>query len=104
MVKSEEAIAKTKTEETEAIANDAQKDLDEALPALESANKVPTHSKQSSLLSPSPPSLSLVPPSLPTSFFFYPFLFSLSPFLLRLLMLLIRKTYLRYVSSQSLLI
>ena len=40
MVKSEEAIAKTKADETEAIANDAQKDLDEALPALESANKV----------------------------------------------------------------
>ena len=39
-MKSEEAIAKTKADETEAIANDAQKDLDEALPALESANKV----------------------------------------------------------------
>uniref|UniRef100_A0A1X7UKU1 AAA+ ATPase domain-containing protein n=2 Tax=Amphimedon queenslandica TaxID=400682 RepID=A0A1X7UKU1_AMPQE len=39
VVKSEEAIAKTKADETEAIANDAQKDLDEALPALESANK-----------------------------------------------------------------
>lgn len=70
MVKSEEAIAKTKTEETEAIANDAQKDLDEALPALESANKVPTHSVIPII------SLSLVPPSLPTSFFFHPFLVS----------------------------
>ena len=36
----EEAIAKTKASETEAIANDAQKDLDQALPALDAANKV----------------------------------------------------------------
>lgn len=82
MVKSEEAIAKTKTEETEAIANDAQKDLDEALPALESANKVPTHSKQSSLLSPSPPSLSLLSllPSLPLSSSILSFSLSLPSF------------------------
>jgi dynein heavy chain len=39
VVKAEEAIAKTKADETEAIASDAQKDLDQALPALESANK-----------------------------------------------------------------
>ena len=82
MVKSEEAIAKTKTEETEAIANDAQKDLDEALPALESANKVPTHSKQSSLLSPSPPPLSLLSllPSLPLSSSILSFSLSLPSF------------------------
>lgn len=82
MVKSEEAIAKTKTEETEAIANDAQKDLDEALPALESANKVHTHSKQSSLLSPSPPSLSLLSllPSLPLSSSILSFSLSLPSF------------------------
>ena len=40
VVAKEEAIAKTKAAETEAIANDAQKDLDQALPALEAANKV----------------------------------------------------------------
>ena len=36
----DEAAAREKAEETEAIASDAQKDLDEALPALEAANKV----------------------------------------------------------------
>ena len=36
----DEAIAKKKATETEAIAADAQKDLNEALPALENANKV----------------------------------------------------------------
>ncbi len=40
VVAKEEAIAKTKASETEAIANDAQKDLDQALPALQAANKV----------------------------------------------------------------
>ena len=44
MFKSEEAIARSKADETEAIANDAQKNLDEASPALESANKVRTYS------------------------------------------------------------
>ncbi|KAG7458844.1 hypothetical protein MATL_G00224900 [Megalops atlanticus] len=38
VVKDDEAIAKVKAEETQAIADDAQRDLDEALPALESAN------------------------------------------------------------------
>ena len=36
----EEAVANKKAEETIAIADDAQKDLDQALPALEAANKV----------------------------------------------------------------
>ena len=36
----DEAVAKVKAEETQAIAEDAQRDLDEALPALESAIKV----------------------------------------------------------------
>ena len=36
----DEAVAREKAKETEAIAEDAQKDLDEALPALEAANKV----------------------------------------------------------------
>ena len=36
----DEAAAKEKAAETEAIANDAQRDLDEALPALQAANKV----------------------------------------------------------------
>lgn len=35
----EEAIAKVKAEETQAIADDAQRDLEEALPALDAANK-----------------------------------------------------------------
>ena len=33
-------MAKEKAEETQQIADDAQRDLDEALPALEAANKV----------------------------------------------------------------
>ena len=33
----DEAVAKVKAEETKAIADDAQRDLDEALPALQSA-------------------------------------------------------------------
>ena len=40
VVKEEESFALTKAAETKAIADDAQKDLDEALPALESAVKV----------------------------------------------------------------
>ena len=36
----DEAVASKKATETEAIAADAQKDLDESLPALEAANKV----------------------------------------------------------------
>lgn len=36
----DEAVAKVKAEETQAIADDAQRDLDEALPALEAAVKV----------------------------------------------------------------
>ena len=36
----DEAVAKVKAEETQAIAADAQRDLDEAIPALESAIKV----------------------------------------------------------------
>ena len=36
----DEAVAKEKAEETQQIADDAQRDLDEALPALEAANKV----------------------------------------------------------------
>ena len=39
---SDETIASKKAKETEAIASDAQKDLDEALPALDAANKVGT--------------------------------------------------------------
>ena len=35
----DEAVAKVKAEETKAIADDAQRDLDEALPALEAAVK-----------------------------------------------------------------
>lgn len=38
----DEAVAKEKAEETQQIADDAQRDLDEALPALEAANKVTT--------------------------------------------------------------
>lgn len=40
MVLKDEAVAKEKAEETQQIAADAQRDLDEALPALEAANKV----------------------------------------------------------------
>ena len=36
----EEEVAKGKANETQAIAAEAQKDLDEALPALDAANKV----------------------------------------------------------------
>jgi dynein heavy chain len=36
----DEAVAKVKAEETQAIADDAQRDLEEALPALEAAIKV----------------------------------------------------------------
>ena len=36
----DEAVATVKAEETKAIADDAQRDLDEALPALEAAVKV----------------------------------------------------------------
>ncbi|XP_054557772.1 dynein axonemal heavy chain 6 isoform X4 [Talpa occidentalis] len=39
VVQEDEATAKVKAEETQAIADDAQRDLDEALPALEAANK-----------------------------------------------------------------
>nr|XP_015200901.1 PREDICTED: dynein heavy chain 6, axonemal [Lepisosteus oculatus] len=39
IVKEDEAMAKVKAEDTQAIADDAQRDLDEALPALENANK-----------------------------------------------------------------
>ena len=39
MVLEDEAVAKVKAEETQAIADDAQKDLDEAMPVLEKANK-----------------------------------------------------------------
>ena len=42
MVVQEEAVANKKAEETKAIADDAQKDLDQALPALQAANKVGT--------------------------------------------------------------
>ena len=41
-MKEDEAVAKVKAEETQAIAVDAQKDLDEALPALDAAIKVST--------------------------------------------------------------
>lgn len=40
VVAKEEAIANKKAEETKVIADDAQKDLDQALPALKAANKV----------------------------------------------------------------
>ena len=40
VVMEDEAVAKVKAEETQAIADDAQRDLDEALPALEAAIKV----------------------------------------------------------------
>ena len=40
VVVKEEAIANKKAEETKAIADDAQKDLDQAIPALQAANKV----------------------------------------------------------------
>ena len=40
VVLEDEAVAKVKAEETQAIADDAQRDLDEALPALEMAIKV----------------------------------------------------------------
>lgn len=36
----DETVAREKAKETEAIAEDAQRDLDEALPALDAANKV----------------------------------------------------------------
>lgn len=39
VVQEDEAIAKVKAEETQAIADDAQRDLEEALPALDAANK-----------------------------------------------------------------
>ena len=40
VVKEDEAVAKVKAEETQAIADDAQRDLDEALPALDAAKEV----------------------------------------------------------------
>lgn len=40
VVMEDEAVAKVKAEETQAIAADAQRDLDEAMPALEAAIKV----------------------------------------------------------------
>uniref|UniRef100_A0A8C2LDF4 Dynein, axonemal, heavy chain 6 n=1 Tax=Cricetulus griseus TaxID=10029 RepID=A0A8C2LDF4_CRIGR len=39
VVQEDEAVAKVKAEETQAIADDAQRDLEEALPALDAANK-----------------------------------------------------------------
>ncbi|XP_053147968.1 dynein axonemal heavy chain 6 isoform X2 [Hemicordylus capensis] len=39
IVQEDEAVAKVKAEETQAIADDAQRDLEEALPALDAANK-----------------------------------------------------------------
>ncbi|XP_074141707.1 dynein axonemal heavy chain 6 isoform X2 [Sminthopsis crassicaudata] len=39
IIKEDEAVAKVKAEETQAIADDAQRDLEEALPALDAANK-----------------------------------------------------------------
>ncbi|XP_012629713.3 dynein axonemal heavy chain 6 [Microcebus murinus] len=39
VVQEDEAIAKVKAEETQAIADDAQRDLEEALPALDAANR-----------------------------------------------------------------
>ena len=50
VVVKEEAVANAKAEETQAIADDAQKDLDQALPALQAANKVSSmwlHHRQS---------------------------------------------------------
>lgn len=38
-MKEDEAVAKVKAKETQAIADDAQRDLDEAMPALENAIK-----------------------------------------------------------------
>ena len=43
VVVAEEAIANKKAEETKSIADDAQKDLDQATPALQAANKVSVH-------------------------------------------------------------
>lgn len=43
VVVKEEAIANKKAEETKIIADDAQRDLDQALPALKAANKVETY-------------------------------------------------------------
>ena len=43
VVMKEEAIAKGKAAETESIKNDAENDLNEALPALEAATKVQLH-------------------------------------------------------------
>ena len=40
VVSEDEAVAKVKAEETKAIADDAQADLDQALPALNAATKV----------------------------------------------------------------
>ena len=40
VVVKEEAIANKKAEETKIIADDAKRDLDQALPALQAANKV----------------------------------------------------------------
>ena len=40
IVVKEESIANKKAEETKVIADDAQKDLDQALPGLKAANKV----------------------------------------------------------------
>ena len=40
VVVKEEAIANKKADETKIIADDAQRDLDQALPALKAANKV----------------------------------------------------------------
>ena len=40
VVSAEEEVAKAKADETQAIAAEAQKDLDEALPALDAAQKV----------------------------------------------------------------
>ena len=38
-MKADEAVAKSKAQETQAIADDAQRDLEEAMPALEAAVK-----------------------------------------------------------------
>lgn len=46
VVVKEEEIANKKADETRAIADDAQKDLDQALPALKAANKVCSASLQ----------------------------------------------------------
>ena len=40
VVSAEEEVAKGKADETQAIAAEAQRDLDEALPALDAAQKV----------------------------------------------------------------